>query len=265
MLQDIRQQFILLFTAIRSWLVIYVLLAIVLFSVGVAEYTVWGKTGYFFSFNSDPFVALLFARLVVDVAPAAVPIIVTSPLTAFVIQVKLALLAAFILTLPLFLYLIGSFLAPALYHSERMALRLVILASSTLFFFGAVFAYVFVVPVTLRVLYEFAAPIGVTALLSGEALLGLVFALVFVTGAAFMLPVMMVIMTAIGLVSAVTWVTYWRQVLVAILIISAIITPDGSGVSMVLLGLPTAVLYGCGVVISHMVARPATDRRATHV
>ncbi len=265
MLQDIRQQFLHFFFTIRSWLVVYLLLSLFLFSGGVAEYSLWGKTGYFFSFQGDSFAAKLFKQLVTDIVPASVPIIVTSPLTAFVIQVKIALLAALVLTLPMLLYMVGSFISPALYRRERATLRLVVVTSSTLFFMGSVFAYYYIVPVTLSVLYAFADPIGVTAMLSSDALLAIVFALIFVTGMAFTLPVMMVVLSMVGVVSPVVWVMYWRQVLVAILLVSAIITPDGSGVSMVLLSVPTIILYGCGIVISHMVARTPVEVQATRV
>jgi sec-independent protein translocase protein TatC len=265
MLHDIRQQFLHFFFTIRSWLVIYLLLSFLLFSSGVGEYSLWGKTGYFFSFQGDSFAAQLFKKLVTDIVPASVPIIVTSPLTAFVIQVKIALLAALILTLPLLLYMIGSFVAPALYRRERTILRAVVVAASLLFFIGSVFSYHYIVPTTLQVLYTFAEPIGVTTMLSSDALLAVVFALIFVTGVAFTLPVMMVVLSMMGVVSPAVWVMYWRHVLVAIFIVSAIITPDGSGVSMVLLSVPTTILYGCGIVISHMVARPSSEMRVTRV
>lgn len=265
MIQELQQQFFQLFIAIRSWLVIYLALSFLLFSGGVAEYSLWEKTGYFFSFSSDSFASLLFRQLTTDMVPASVPVIVTSPLTAFVIQVKIALLAGLILTLPILLYMLGSFISPALYSRERLLLRMTVFTSSGLFFAGAIFAYLVIVPVTLRVLYEFATPIGVTTLLSSDALLSIVFALIFVTGIAFTLPVMMVLLSLVGLVNPAVWTAYWRQVLVAILLISAIITPDGSGVSMVLLSLPTTMLYGCGIVISRMVARPGTPVTVTEV
>lgn len=264
MLQELHQQFVMFFHAVRSWLILYLLMTLLLFSGGVGEYTWFGKTGYFFSFSGESFAALLFKQLVTDIAPAAVPIIVTSPLTAFVLQVKLALLSAFILTLPMLLYTIGSFVAPALYRRERLILVTLVGCASGLFLAGAVFAYTFIAPVTLQVLYEFTAPIGVTALLSSDSLVAMVFALVFVTGVAFTLPVMMVVLSALGVVAPVVWTTHWRQVLVAILVISAIITPDGSGVSMVLLSVPTTLLYGCGIVVSRIVTRPVSGSVVTN-
>lgn len=243
----------------------YFLLTILLLSGGVAEYTFFDKTGYFFSFSGDSFAALLFKQLVTDIAPAAIPIIVTTPLTAFVLQVKIALFVALILTAPLLIYMIGTFVAPALYRHERVSLLAITITSSALVVTGALFAYNYIVPVTLRVLYEFAAPIEVTTLLASDALLAMTFALVFVTAVAFTLPVVMVLLSAVGLVSPVAWVTYWRQVIVTILVVSAIITPDGSGVSMVLLSVPTALLYGGGIIMSYVVAQPVADASVTTV
>jgi sec-independent protein translocase protein TatC len=69
----------------------------------------------------------------------------------------------------------------------------------------------------------------------------------------FLLPVLMTVLTRLSIVSHEQWLRHWRGALVAALLFSAVVTPDGSGVTMIFLFIPLIVLYGIGLVFSKKV------------
>lgn len=249
MLQEFYSEIQQLWLGLRSWMYVYLLLAGFIFMFGLQEYTILERSFVYFSITAESFATYFFQMLVTDVVPSSIPLIVTSPLTAFVIQVKLSLFVAFVLTFPILLHNFLLYILPALYQRERSILSWTMVIGTVLFFSGVIFSYVLLVPMTLEVLYGFAGSLGVTTYLASETLLSFVFALLLVSGLAFTVPIVMVLLTGARLVPAVVWWQNWRQVLIVILLVSAIITPDGSGVAMLLLAAPTMVLYGCGAMV----------------
>jgi len=238
------------FITITDWLVLFIVFSCFFFGFNVGEMEVWGRVFSFVVPTSHSFAVDVFRMMVADLGPASVPIIVTSPLTAFIAQVKVALLLSFAFTFPILCYRVIRFIAPALYMRERIALYAVTVSASLLFIGGVVFAYVLVIPTTLSLLYAYAAPIGAVPYLSIDAFLGLSLALMLIAGITATIPVVMVLLTSLHVVPALFWVEKWRYAAVIMLIASAIITPDGSGVSMTLLSIPGVFLYGLGMFVS---------------
>ena len=226
-------------TNLLAWLGGWFVLALVFF--------VW-------PFNNSLAVQTL-SKIKIDLLPTNVQLIVTNPLSAFLTQMIIALLLAFIFTLPIFLYGLIRYLAPALVGRERRALGQVLLPSFLLFLGGCLFAYLFLIPATLKILYPYATDIGVTPFFALNEFVTLVFSLMIATGALFLLPVFMFLLSWAGLIRASFWRQHWRYAFLFFLIFSAIITPDGTGITMAMLCLPLMGLYLLGYVIIKMVER----------
>lgn len=182
--------------------------------------------------------------------PDNVELVVTNPISAFVSQALIATLLSLLLTLPYFLYKITTYMIPALHLHERKLLSMTLFPSMLLFLLGAFFAYTVIIPPTLSFLYTYASAIGATLLFSVPEFISLVFSIVIVTGVSFLLPVFMFLLSRIGLTPEHFWKKQWRYALISFLLFSAIITPDGSGVSMAFLSLPLVTLYLVGIIIS---------------
>lgn len=199
---------------------------------------------------SASFATQLFNYMTTDLIPEGVTLIVTNPLTAFIAQIKIALLLAFIFTLPFLLYRLIQYFSPALYMKEKVSVLKVALPSALLFTLGVAFSYLVLIPPTFTLLYAYTDNISAVPFFTVNEFIGIVLALVFATGIMFLLPVSMVLLSRLGLVPPNFWRAQWRYALLFFLIVSAIITPDGSGVTMTLLSIPMAGLYGVGLVIS---------------
>lgn len=196
-------------------------------------------------YQGASFAVLALERLRADLVPEGVALIITNPIDAFLTQFIVAGVLAFLALAPFIALEAWRYVAPALYGNERRGFAWFLLLSIVLWYVGALFAYLVIIPVTYGALYGF-LPQGVLPYFSLRELVGLTAGLTLVSGLIFLLPVAMALLTKIGLVSSGFWRSHARHAILIALVVSAIITPDGSGVSMILLTLPIGALYAAG-------------------
>lgn len=202
------------------------------------------------TFSGTSLAAQTLLYLEETLVPAGVSLVVLDPFAPFAALVGTGFFLAFLLTLPYLAYLTFGYVLPALTTGERRGLGRWSAAASILFCVGVLFALGYVIPATFSVLYGFAPDVGAAPLFSLGAFLSAVFLLSFVTGVLFLLPVGMAALARAGLVSPRTWRAHWRVAVISFLVVSAILTPDGSGVTMLLLAVPMSGLYGVGLMAS---------------
>ena len=181
--------------------------------------------------------------------PPGVEPIVVSPAEGFVVQLQSAVFLAVVSGMPIVAYHMGKFVGPALYERERKVIIRLVAPAVLLFAAGILIAFFLLLPFTFRFLYSVAGALGAKHLfLDLDQFLG--FTLIFTLGFAstFELPVVMFALTAAGLVKARTWAHYWRFATIGIFFFAAIITPDTSGVTMLLVAFPMLGLYLGGYV-----------------
>lgn len=220
------------------------------FSCGLTTVTVSGRE-YSVPFPMErSFSVEMFTRMKADLLPPGVQLVVTDPMNAFVSQIVLSLFLGAFATFPFFLHRFILYVRPALFPRERMMLLLCIFPSAALFFSGAVFAYLFLVPATFKVLYPYAIVLGVIPFFTVNEFIYYVFSMAAVTGVMFLLPIFMALASFTGIVSSDFWADAWRYAVVLFLLLSAAVTPDGTGVTMILLFLPLAALYGLGYLLA---------------
>jgi len=199
-------------------------------------------------FNS--FSVIFLKKIQFDLLPEDVRLIVTNPLSAFLAQLIISLFLSFIFTLPFFIFKIMLYLSPALFKKEKKAAILILFPSIFLFFTGFFFAYFFLIPLTFKVLYPYATVIGATPFFSVQEFISLVFGIMIAVGVMFLLPIFMILLSYFNIVSSDFWKKKWHYSFLIFLVFSAIITPDGSGVSMIILFMPMMALYLFGAIIA---------------
>lgn len=150
--------------------------------------------------------------------------IATEVVTPFFVPMKVAMMAAFIITLPHTLYQIWAFVAPGLYsHEKRLVLPLVF-TSSLLFICGMGFAYFAALPVVFEFITQF-APEGVAVMTDIGRYLDFVLTMFIAFGITFEVPILVVILVRAGIVSIEKLKAIRRYVLVGAFVIGAIFTP----------------------------------------
>ncbi len=240
---------------ILSWLWIFIVAFIFFFAFGIAsadltliqnaDLTLKITLPYPVpSYNSIS--ALFFKKIQQDLLIKEMELIVTNPLDALWAQIGIALFLAFIITLPLLLYKITSFFSSALSKKEKGSISKALIPSTVLFFAGCCFAYFFLIPATFKFLYPYVLAIGAKPFFVVNQFISLVLMLVLIVGIVFLLPVFMTLLSRFKIVKPETWKKNWRYAVLIFLIMAAIITPDGTGITMMLLALPLILLYFLG-------------------
>ena len=232
--------------SILLWFYFFVGLAVFFFGFGLKQIEILGRSFFLPLPTIYSFASQFFRYLQENLLPSQVKVIVLNPLNAFLAQLIIALSLAFIFTFPLLLYRLIKYISPALYQQERKAVSKVVIPSVILFVLGCLFAYFILIPPTFKILYAFASSLGALPFFTAKDFVILTFVLTIVVGIMFQIPIFMVLLSRLGLVDANFWKKNWKFVFVGFLIFSAIITPDGTGVTMLILFLPLAGLYFLG-------------------
>lgn len=212
-----------------------------------------------FPFAND--IYTLLAHPLLEKLPAGGQMIATAVTTPFFVPLKLAMLAAVVISLPHTLYQIWAFIAPGLYqHEKRFALPMVCM-STLLFLAGMAFAYFLVLPVVFGFITG-TAPEGVAVMTDIGNYLDFVITLFLAFGIAFEVPVAVVVVVKLGWVSVATLREIRSYVIVGAFVIGAIFTPPDV-ISQIMLAVPLWLLYEAGILVAVLMNRPAESGTAT--
>ena len=191
--------------------------------------------------------ALLAAPMLAKL-PAGGHMIATAVTTPFFVPMKVAMMTAFVISLPHSLYHIWAFIAPGLYAHEKKLMVPVIVASSLLFLIGMAFAYFAVFPTVFGFVVG-SAPIGVAVMTDISEYLDFVMTLFFAFGLAFEVPIAVVLVVRFGWVSIAQLKDARSYVIVGAFVLGAIFTPPDI-ISQFMLAVPLWLLYELGILVA---------------
>jgi sec-independent protein translocase protein TatC len=178
----------------------------------------------------------------------------------FLTPFKLTLLAAIMISIPVVLYQLWAFVAPALFKHEKKLARPLLLSSVLLFYAGCAFAYFVVFPLVFGFLTR-VAPDGVAVMTDISKYLDFVITLFLAFGITFEVPIATIIVVATGITTP-DKLTAWRPyIIVGAFAIGMILTPPDV-ISQTLLALPMWLLFELGIIFSRILVtekRPETD------
>lgn len=180
--------------------------------------------------------------------------------SALDMQLKMSLVIGIIVSAPWWLYQLWAFVAPGLKRKERRYTVGFLAAAIPLFFAGIVLAWL-VFPRAVEVLTDF-TPAGATNLLDAQMFMSFAMRLILAFGIAFVFPVVMVALSAAGIVKVRTWLRGWRWAVVLIFTFAAIVTPTPDAITMCLMALPMCGLYFGAIGIATLFQRARERRRA---
>lgn len=190
----------------------------------------------------------LLAQPLLSKLPAGGQMIATAVTTPFFVPMKVAMMAAFIVSLPHTLYQVWAFVAPGLYAHEKRFMVPMIVASTLLFLAGMAFAYFLVFPVIFGFIVG-TAPEGVAVMTDIGNYLDFVMTLFFAFGLAFEVPIAVVMAVRFGWVTREALQEARGYVIVGAFIIGAVFTPPDI-ISQFMLAVPMWLLYELGIIVS---------------
>jgi sec-independent protein translocase protein TatC len=187
----------------------------------------------------------LLAAPLVDTLPKGASLIATSVISPFLVPLKILLMAAFMLALPVVLYQVWAFVAPGLYTHEKKLVMPLVVSSTLLFFVGVAFCYFFVFGQVFKFIQSF-APKSIVAAPDIEAYLGFVLSMFLAFGMAFEVPIAVVVLARMNIVSIEKLKSFRGYFIVLAFVIAAIVTPPDV-VSQLALAIPMCILYEVGI------------------
>jgi sec-independent protein translocase protein TatC len=187
---------------------------------------------------------LLAAPLVAQL-PSGATLIATSVISPFLVPLKILLMTAFLLALPVVLYQAWAFIAPGLYSHEKKLVMPLVVSSTLLFMVGVAFCYFFVFGQVFKFIQSF-APKSITAAPDIEAYLSFVISMFIAFGLAFEVPIVVIVLARMNVVTIEKLKDFRSYFIVLAFIIAAIVTPPDV-VSQLALAIPMCILYEVGI------------------
>ena len=187
---------------------------------------------------------LLAAPLVANL-PVGATLIATSVISPFMVPLKIMMMAAFLIALPVVLWQVWAFVAPGLYSHEKKLVLPLVVSSTLLFFVGVAFCYFFVFGQVFKFIQSF-APKSITAAPDIEAYLSFVLSMFLAFGLAFEVPIVVIVLARMNIVTVQKLKEFRGYFVVLAFIVAAIVTPPDV-VSQLALAIPMCVLYELGI------------------
>ncbi len=184
-------------------------------------------------------------------------VIIISPAEAFFAHIRLAIVAGIVVTLPITIYQIIAFLLPGLSPRERIYLLLGLPSALFLFAIGVIFAYIVILPLAYDFFMTFAAG-GIDPSVTLGNYISFIKGLLLPFGVVFQLPLMVLLLTGIGIITPDFLKRNRKIVLLIVFLLAAFLTPPDV-VSQAFMAGPLLLLYEISIVISGLAFR----RRST--
>ncbi len=204
----------------------------------------------------------LLAQPMLSALPAGTRMIATGVVTPFLVPVKVTLLLAFVIALPVVLYQAWAFIAPGLYaHEKKLALPIIV-SSYLLFLAGIAFCYFFVFRTVFHFINQF-APASVNVAPDIDSYLSFVMSMFLAFGLTFEVPIVVVVLVRFGLVSLEKLREVRPYVIVGAFVVAAVVTPPDI-MSQMLLAIPLCLLFEIGLLAARLV-KPREKTEAASV
>jgi sec-independent protein translocase protein TatC len=187
--------------------------------------------------------AQVFRGMVAWMLPPGVELLNIGVGDSILVQMEIGLLLTVILGMPWIVHELGAFLIPALRRNERALVRQIGIPASALFAAGTAIGIFFLTPFTFLLLFRYVSAMGLAPVLGVQDFVtfALVYSLAF--GVVFELPVFIYALTRLGVVRAEAWRKHWRGAVLGALVFGMIVTPDNSGITMLIIATPMIGLY----------------------
>ncbi|MCJ8208171.1 twin-arginine translocase subunit TatC [Mucilaginibacter sp. RS28] len=178
----------------------------------------------------------------------------------FTLEINSALIIGITLGFPYLLWELWRFIKPALHEKERKAASGFVFYASLLFILGVLFGYFIIAPESISFLANLSVSKEIENTFTVDSYLSSVATLTLATGVVFELPILIYILSNLGILTAAFMRAGRRYAIVIILIIAAVITPTPDMLTMTIVSIPLFVLYEIGIVVAGVVEKRKQKR-----
>ena len=193
----------------------------------------------------------LLARPLLDNLPAGGKMIVTDVTGSFFVPMKVTMMVALVIALPVVLYQLWAFVAPGLYAHEKRLVMPLVGSSYALFLAGMSFAYFLVFPTIFRVMAHYNAPLGAQMSTDIDKYLSFALTTFLAFGATFETPIVVVLLVGMGVLTIKKLKKIRPYVVVGAFVVAAVVTPPDV-FSQLILAVPLILLYEVGIIAARI-------------
>ncbi|UCH83351.1 MAG: twin-arginine translocase subunit TatC [Candidatus Latescibacterota bacterium] len=197
-----------------------------------------------------------FSGRILDLLIADLPVeslYFLSPIEAFMVRVKISFVLGLMAAFPFIMFKIWAFVSPGLFAHERRRIYPLVLSSSILFYVGVTFCYLVLIPTVMGFLLSFGTEF-VNPLISVVAYFAFVARLCFAFGVVFQVPIVVLLMSMLGIVTPGWLLRQWRIGVLVVFLGAAVLTPPDA-VSLLMMALPVLALYIASILVAYLVVR----------
>lgn len=169
----------------------------------------------------------------------------------FFTHINISLSLALVLGTPFILYQLWLFVKPALYEKERKAAVRAFAWCSFLFFLGVLAGYFFVFPLTINFLGNYRVTDWVENQITLQSYIHMFTWLILIMGIVFEMPVLLRVLSKIGIISKDFLKKHRKHAFVILLILAAVITPSGDAFTLFIVTVPLYLLYEASILVSY--------------
>ncbi len=171
----------------------------------------------------------------------------------FMLKFKVSAATALFILVPIIIFQIWRFIAPAIERTNRVFSRLTIISAVLLFYSGAAFVFFIILPAAIKVMLSFVGKEMISTIGADDYLNFILFSSL-IMGVLFEVPVIILVLTRLGIISPQFLIRKRKYAIVIIWIIAAIVTPQPDPLSQSLVGVPLMILYEISIIIAKIVA-----------
>ena len=246
------------------WRIVKSVIAILVFGVGMWFVKEWVIQHLFIAMTKPSFISFQFMCDYLNLCIEEIPIKFQSNKVGaqFTYALLMCLVGGIIIAFPFVFHQIWGFIKPGLRENEKQFVSGITFYVSLLFFIGVVFGYLVVAPLCIQFFGSFQIASEFENIWMIGSFMSLIISSVMFTGLLFLLPVVIYILSKIGVITPEFLKKYRKHSIVGVLILSALITPPDF-ISQIIVSIPIIILYEVGIYISKRVekSRLAAERK----
>jgi sec-independent protein translocase protein TatC len=207
-----------------------------------------------------PVISVIMQKMKSDLLPSGATLIAGGLTDTIWVYMYLSFLIGIIVSSPIIGYELAAFIGPALYPHEKKHIEGFMFAFLGLFVFGVVLAYFLILPVTFRIIIWFIASGGAEPFIYIQDFYSMIITLMAGSGLLYTAPVFVVLLVQVGILTT-DFISGKRKMMyVAFLAVTAVITPDPTIITDLIIMIPFIIIFEAAVLIAKRVERGKAEK-----
>ena len=242
------------------WRLVRSAIAVVCIGIVIWIFQEWIMENVFMSMKSSDFISFRLMCQWFGTCVGDIPVQLQSMTVSgqFGYALMMSFMGGLVLGFPFIFYQVWSFLKPGLKFKEKKMAKGIVFYVSFLFFLGISFGYLVVAPLSIRFFGSYQISPDIRNDFTISSYMSTILSTVFYTGLFFLLPVIIFLLSKVGLITPEFLKKYRKHALVIILILSALITPPDV-ISQIIVSIPILFLYEIGILVSKRASKKESE------